>query len=53
LNQLWLGGRTKALAELRRIFIFQVIPGDEFCQLDPAVISGEFAAKWQEDIFKR
>jgi hypothetical protein len=46
-------GRTEALAELRRKVIFQVVPGDELCQLDPAVITGEFAAKGQEEIFKR
>jgi hypothetical protein len=49
----WLGGRSKALAELRRVVIFQVIPGDEFGQLDPAVMTRELAAKWQEEIFKR
>ena len=42
-----------ALAELRRVVIFQVFPGDEFGQLDPAVITRELAAKWQEEIFKR
>jgi hypothetical protein len=41
----WLGGRSKALAEPRRVVIFQLIPGEEICQLDPAVITGEFAAK--------
>jgi hypothetical protein len=48
----WLGGRTIAFAELRRIVIFQVSPGDEFCQLDPAVITEGFAAKVQEETFK-
>jgi hypothetical protein len=49
----WLSGCSKALAELRCVVIFQVFPGDEFGQLDPAVITRELAAKWQEEIFKR
>ena len=42
-----------ALAELRRVVIFQVFRRDEFGELDSAVITGEFAAKWQEEVFER
>jgi hypothetical protein len=42
-----------AVAELRLVVIFQAFQGDEFSQLDPAVITGESASKQQEDVFKR
>ncbi len=48
-----LGTRSKALAELRRIVIFQFIPGNELSELDPAIVTREFAAKRQEEILKR
>jgi hypothetical protein len=52
-NRPWLGRCSKALAELRGVVIFQVFPGHEFGQLDPAVITREFAAKGQEEVLKR
>ena len=42
---------SKALAKLRWIVLFQVIPGDEFCQLDPEIITTEFDDKGQEEVF--
>ena len=49
----WLGGCSKTLAELRRVIIFQVIPRNECCQLDPAIVARELATKWQEEVLKR
>jgi hypothetical protein len=41
---------AKPLAELGGIVIFKFIPWD---QLEPAVVTREFAAKRQEEVFKR
>lgn len=35
------------------VVIFQVFPGHEFCQLDPTVITRDFDAYGQEEIFRR
>ena len=35
------------------IVVFQLIPRDQFCKLDPAIITSEFAAKRQEEVFER
>jgi hypothetical protein len=42
-----------ALAELRRVVVLQLIPRNELCELDPAIVTREFAAKRQEEIFER
>jgi hypothetical protein len=43
----------KPLAELGCIVIFQFIPWDQLCQLDPAVVTRAFSAERQEEVFKR
>ena len=42
-----------ALEEFRRVVVLQLIPRNKLSQLDPAVLTREFAAKRQEEIFKR
>ena len=44
---------SKPFAELSCIAIFQFIPWDQLGQLDPAVVTREFPAKRQEEVFKR
>jgi hypothetical protein len=38
---------------LRRVVILQLIPRNELSQLDSAIVTGEFAAKRQEEVFER
>ena len=40
--------RSMSLAELSRVIILQLIPWNELSQLDPAIVTREFAAKWRE-----
>ena len=47
------GWCSKALAELRRVVVVQLIPGNEISQLDPAIVARELASKWQEEILER
>jgi hypothetical protein len=38
---------------MRRIAVFQLIPGTEVSELDTAIFTREFAAKGQEEVFER
>ncbi len=44
---------SKAVAELRRVVILQLISGNEVSQLYPAIVTSEFAAKRQGEVFER
>ena len=44
---------SKALAKLRREVVLQLIPRNKLSQLDPAIVTREFATKRQEEVFKR
>jgi hypothetical protein len=35
----WLGGRAKALTELRSVLILQLIPGNDLGQFDSAIVA--------------
>jgi hypothetical protein len=47
------GWCSKALAELRRVVVVQLIPGNEISQLDPAIVARELGSKRQEEILER
>ena len=43
--------RSKSLAELSRVIFLQLIPRNELIQLDLAIVTREFAAKCQKEVF--
>ncbi len=45
--------RSESLAELGLVIILQLIPRNELRQLDPAIVTREFAAERQEEVFER
>jgi hypothetical protein len=49
----WLRRSTKSLAELGCIVVFQLFPGDQLREPDPAIVAREFAAKRQKEVFER
>ncbi len=49
----WLGWGAKPPAKLGCVVELYLIPWDEHVQLDPAIVAREFAAKRQEEVFRR
>ena len=45
--------RSKSFTELSRVIILQLIPRNELSQLDPAIVTREFAVKRQKEVFER
>ena len=44
------GRCSKADAEFRRVVDLQLIPSNEFSQLDPAIVARELAAKQEDEV---